>query len=156
MDCFRYIFADIATTDRLIDCLREFTVAINHIDYLRYAISATHKWTTSGMLPLQHTNGLPQVYYLYNIQQTISNILSLQHPDRLSQVRYLCNTQMDYLRYVISATRKWTTSDISATHRLPQVCHLCNTWIDYLRYATSATHKWTTSGKSPQSEILQV
>ena len=133
MDCFRYIFADIATTDRLIDCLREFTAAINHIDYLRYVISATHKWTTSGMLPLQHTNGLPQVYYLYNIQQTISNILSLQHPDRLSQVRYLCNTQMDYLRYLCNPQTTSGMSSLQHMNRLPQVCYLCNTQMDYLR-----------------------
>ena len=74
MDCFRYIFAmnswatsDIATTDRLTDCLRYFTAAINHTDYLRYVISATHKWTTSGMISLQHTNGLPQHCELMNV-----------------------------------------------------------------------------------------
>ena len=145
MDCFRYIFADIATTDRLIDCLREFTVAINHTDYLRYAISATHKWTTSGILSLQHTTDYLKYIISATPRQTTSGMSSLQHANGLPQVCYLCNTQMDYLRYIISAT-----------HRLPQVCHLCNTRIDYLRYATSATHKWTTSGKSPQSEILQV
>ena len=101
-------------------------------------------WQTDGLLQIylcneqlgyfrycynRQINRLPQVFYRCN------------KPYRLPQVCYLCNTQMDYLRYDISATHKRTTSALRA--------HECLRGIVLYKsyyYVISATHKRTTSG----------